>query len=185
MTSEKKIQNCFWKFEKHVPRARGDKTNFLKAFLREWSEYLEVFVKPVSIKVFFSKSQQSNLRKAFFKKAINILSIYLHHLKGTLEKSRVRCNPATFSEKNKTKNYINKFTCFSILCLLCRKSYLLNFFTLPLILLNLVAIRFDKKNCSGMLVNESSLRVYFIGWFHSIVVYQKCECLQKLGTSTS
>ena len=105
MTPEKKNQNCFSKFEKHVPRARGYNANTLKAFFREWSEYLEikVFVKPVSIKVFFSKSQQSNLRKAFFKKAINILSIYLHHLEDTLDKSRVRFNPANFPEKQTQK----------------------------------------------------------------------------------
>ena len=59
------------------------KANTLKALFKEWREYLE--------------------NKFFHKKAINILSIYLHHFEGTLDKSRARFNLASFPEKKNTK----------------------------------------------------------------------------------
>ena len=78
-------------------------------------------------------------------------------------------NLASFPEKKKKnrKNYISKFTCYYILCLLCRKSYLLDFIALPLRLLNLVTMQFDKAK----LYLNASKRVIFEGLVYWVISY--------------
>ena len=86
MTPEKKIKIVFQNLKNmSLELANIRKANTLKALFKEWREYLE--------------------NKFFHKKAINILSIYLHHFEGTLDKSRARFNLASFPEKKTKKLY--------------------------------------------------------------------------------